>query len=88
MTAASNCSTMALDEADLTEARSPINDRDQETVSSATNNLGGQPVALGSSKPSSRDIFCSNFTHSHFVLTCSPLVNQWKIKFKEIHKII
>ena len=47
MTAASNSSTTATDEADLSEVRSPINDRDQDTVSSATNALGGQPAALG-----------------------------------------
>jgi hypothetical protein len=47
MTAASNSSMTAPDEADLSEVRSPINDRDQDTVSSATNDLGGQPAALG-----------------------------------------
>jgi hypothetical protein len=47
MAAASNRSTTAPDEADLSEVRSPVNDRDQDTVSSATNNLGGQPAALG-----------------------------------------
>ncbi len=45
--ATSNSSTTALDATDLSEVHSPINDRDQDTVSSATNNLGGKPVALG-----------------------------------------
>jgi hypothetical protein len=38
--AASNSSTTAPDETDLSEVHSPINDRDQDTVSSATKDLG------------------------------------------------